>query len=775
MKDPLQLSENAYEVLLIDPDGLVDNQLVARQFKLKEVFTRKNAREARNTLVNPLSRALVDVFIFENRFLAKLSEKICREPQLLVSRRGDIRRGLENKLTEMFPYYPCIYTLAVLSYWEAVYLEEKRWAGLEQADFPQPAGLGQLIELEKAWTDTVLYWAALINSKDFWLEWLELKKENGLLLDQGHDIPKLQQAISDHLGKQINSYSERYRLAGRQAEALFFSDSSAKLSNEIRSGSVLAALEIRESFGSRSYLFACGPGLLQKYSQIEKVKNAIRAARLKQPQNQDLQELEKALSPLAGIYDLLKEGKLDRAKEELNKIDPAAVDDSELNSCRMNLAFKQGSQAFSVGREEDGFQFWKECLYHGQLNDEQKAGISRLVLEKVKSLQLHEPQKAISMLERVLNIFPDREMSGNLSLLLMQRGIGAYNNGIQEIDGLFQHIHQSGSLSWPDDGPFKASNFLQASENSINDLTKALSLDPGNQKIMQELHSIKSGLQNIGKTLIKLSIQNQDYQIADNTVMVIIRQGLSDPEFEQLCHEVEYNRKFMPWMPKPFSPGAPVKQVKQKKISSEKLPDLIDREKCFFCLGEKNDGRENARLELDFHKTISNDENLLHWQSQKLFVSRCPKCAEVHQAKKEKKDPLAEAKGEAAGCGCLAFIFNGIILYFLVYLFVDFHRLFGMHPAFIGVTGLISLLTAMGIIFIVKRIPRNGDPARKKAMADFMKLGNHRMLSFAEVTRRYEWYLNTTADEQSWKKHALAADIVRKGFSTGLRPPEAGL
>ncbi len=247
MKDPLQQKPTPYEILDIDGGRPVDKKIIETQFKKN--FNKQGAREARNTLDNPL---------------------------YLVLRRREVADAWTGHLQKYFPYYPLTFHLALVWYWWAIYMEEKTWAQVSGSPFEEVKGLSPAPDLEALWKNAILYWVCLINSGEFWQEWFVLKQQSGIALDPAHHLGELQSTLEEHFVNHFHTFSERYRLGGDIPASRRYREYERWFSTEMKTAADISQAGVGRTVGGKKYFICCGQMLLEQIREIDRLKGDIR-------------------------------------------------------------------------------------------------------------------------------------------------------------------------------------------------------------------------------------------------------------------------------------------------------------------------------------------------------------------------------------------------------------------------------------------------------------------------------------------------------------------
>lgn len=437
-KDPLQRDPTAYDLLGIEPgagDDEIDRAAPAGTDGPAE------ATAAVQALRDPVRRALIDLFLYQDRYLDDLAfdDPLEALGETAARRHADERwRAVERR---GFPMPAATHSIAVLSYWEA------RGSGRNGTDLPvTPDVTGRL------WETALSRFAALCASEAFWTEWGVVTGNRGV----GEAAANaLEGRLTGELEEMADTLRERGDVPGearmREHLALYRSD--------LRSARALPALRVLSGRGLSPAAIAAGPHLLAELGLLEKVRAAVEA------QHPDLLPL---FSPLAHIELLVEEKEYRSAYGALERLDSTGRDAPEVWELEARIHLELGLGALSADRTDEAIGHWERAIDRGKVRSRVAVPVSEAVLTRAKLLHSREDRDgAILLLQRALPI-GEREMLGMpLAHFLLERAderVGRATAGAGDDEA--------------DLGPA-----IAEARGAVADLEEAVAIDPTNGEI----------------------------------------------------------------------------------------------------------------------------------------------------------------------------------------------------------------------------------------------------------------------------------------------------
>ncbi len=434
-EDPLQRDPTAYDVLGVEPgagDDEIDRAAPAGADRSAE------AADAVQALHDPVRRALVDLFLYHDRYLDDLAfdDPLETLGETTARRRADERwRAIERK---GFPMPAATHSIAVLSYWEA------RGSGRNGPDLPTaPDVTGRL------WEAALSRFAALVASDAFWTEWGVLTGNRGV----GVAAPSaLEARLTGELEEMAATLREREDVPGearvREHLALFRS--------ELRSARALPALRVLSGRGLSPAAIAAGPHLLSDLGLLEKVRASV------EEQHADLLPL---FSPLARIGLLIEEKEYANARAALERLDADGRETPEARELEARVHLELGTGALAGGRTDEAIAHWERASERAEVRSDVAVPVSAAVLTRAKLLHSREEHnEAIRLLQRALPLGERGILGVPLAHFLLERADG--------------RIDRATAGAGDDEADLRPA--IAEMRGAVADLDEAVALDPTN-------------------------------------------------------------------------------------------------------------------------------------------------------------------------------------------------------------------------------------------------------------------------------------------------------
>lgn len=628
MKDPLQLKPTPYEILEIDLHLPVDKRVIETQFKKN--FNKKGAREARNTLNNPLERALIDVFFYEDSYMERLMPQALENPLYLVQRRQEISEAWFNHQQKYFPYYPLTFHLALLWYWWAVYIEEKTWADAAGIPSEEVKGVSPAPDLSVLWKNTIIYWVCLINSGEFWQEWFALKRKSGINLEAEQHLGPLQQRLQEHFINHFHTFSERYRLKGDIPASQRYREYELWFSTELKTAADISRAGIGRTIGGKKYFICCGRMLLEKLQLLENFRTLLKEKIAQEPDNHQLKDVAAGLSPHAHIRILINQKKYDEALKEIGELPESERENEEILQLKALCCHERGKQLFSIGQVDEAFRIWGEGLKIGEMDPEIKESLVTSCKEKAVLMQKGDPDSAISMLEKAITIVPHLTLKQTLSAIFLERGIQRMNRALKKIprntgvNNPSNANHTSLTRQQIEEILAIKQTVRSEAELGLRDMQKAVELDSMNHNAREQLKIARNNFVDIDLLDIYKAFEVRDLGYAGERLNQIL---LGDPG----------------------------------NARARELLKMIKTSMCWFCKNRQtpNPPDESAAVEIKMYKETSRDILNVNWQILTIKIPRCRACLEAHK----------KSADLGVGLGCITGIILSTAVMFLAHRF----------------------------------------------------------------------------------------------------------
>jgi tetratricopeptide (TPR) repeat protein len=436
-RDPLQRGPTAYDVLGVGPDA--GNDEIDRA--VSAGAGPGEAAAAAEDLRDPARRALIDLFLYQDRYLDDLAFD---DPLETLSETGARRAAAERwRAVEKrgFPMPAATHSIAVLSYWEA------RGSGRNGPDLPtSPDVTGRL------WEAALSRFAALCASEAFWTEWGVVTGNRGV---GEAAAAALESGLVDELEEMAATVRGRGDVPGearvREHLALFRS--------ELRSARALPALRVLSGRGLSPAAITAGPHLLAEIGLLEKVQAAVEA------QHPDLLRL---FSPLAHIGLLVEEKEYGSAYGALERLDPAAREAPEARELETRVHLELGLAALAADRTDEALGHWERAIDRAEVRSWVAAPVSEAALTRAKLLHSREDRDgAILLLQRTLPLAERGILGVPLAHFLLERANGRIER----------------ATAGAGDGEADLGPAIAEARGAVADLEEAVLLDPTNGEI----------------------------------------------------------------------------------------------------------------------------------------------------------------------------------------------------------------------------------------------------------------------------------------------------
>jgi len=352
MKDPLFQRQTAYEILGVGQD--VNDQGINKAFRdaLLRTNDQRALQSARQELLQPNVRFMLDILYYDPAFLSKLSPSPVDNPSILeLPHRGKTAQLWTMQLKKNPNQEGFVHSLAVLWHHWALYEEEQLSAMLkslqEMGDNLSGVKSKQEIlyrlsqkkfddctpsvascqhhdcpwyadcqlsapTIDRLWRNSLGYWAALINLSDFWREKGGISN-NWLVEMVGNELTHLKQKYNefgiDYLSRLWDELSLIFRIekaAGKEME------------------------EVGVRIGSEGTVLIGGPVFLNSLGLEGQVRSAINEGIKHSPENSHLRRLCQYHSPFAMIAELVEQNRFGDALASIAKLSDAQQKDPEI-------------------------------------------------------------------------------------------------------------------------------------------------------------------------------------------------------------------------------------------------------------------------------------------------------------------------------------------------------------------------------------------------------------------------------------------------------------
>lgn len=439
-RDPYQQEPTAYDRLGVEL-GALGQELEAAASADGAAASDAEREVALAVLADPASRALEDLFLYQDSFLDELA---FNEP-IGVLAETPARRRIDEHWQEIerrgFPIPSATHSIAVLSYWDA------RSGGRAGADLPTPPDV-----IARLRDGALCRYAALAASPDFWVEWGRITGNRG---NARAMADALERRLEDELLEIAARLRERGDVHGeercREHVALFQSELRAARSlPDVKplAGRALAPVAIR-----------AGPYLLGEVDLLDKVRAAVGA------QHPDLLPY---FSPLAHIALLVEDREHGAALSALGRLVPDERDGPEAHELEARARLGAGMGALAVDRVDEAVSHWERAMELAGARSEVAVPVSEAVLARAKLFRSREDSDAaIALLQRALPLGERTLLGVPLAFFLAERA-----------EARVRRAAESAGVEDADLAPA-----IAEARGAVADLEEAVVLDPTNGEI----------------------------------------------------------------------------------------------------------------------------------------------------------------------------------------------------------------------------------------------------------------------------------------------------
>ena len=436
-KDPLQGGPTAYDRLGVEQGAESDEIDRAAEGAGDAGETTAVAQELRD----PARRALVDLFLYQDRYL----DDLAFDDPFETLRETTARRSADERWRAVerrgFPLPAATHSIAVLSYWEA------RGAGRNGPDLPTPPDV-----TARLWEAALSRFAALCASEAFWTEWGVVTGNRGV----GEAAANaLERHLTDELEAMAGLRAENGDVPGegrvREHLALFRS--------ELEAARALPELKVLSGRGLSPAAIAAGPHLLAEIGLLEKVQAAVGERR---------PDLLPLFTPFAFIERLVDEKEYDSALGALDRLDAEKRASLEARRIEARLQLEIGLRDLEADRVDDAFGHWERAIALAEVRSRIAVPVSESVLGKAKLLHSREEHDdAIQLLQRALPLAERGILGVPLAHFLHERA-----------DKRIERATAGAGDDVADLGPA-----IAEMRGAVADLEEAVALDPTNSEI----------------------------------------------------------------------------------------------------------------------------------------------------------------------------------------------------------------------------------------------------------------------------------------------------
>lgn len=466
MKDPLHLGETAYDVLGLDRTA--DEAAVEKAFKMGVIkrLDPNKLTTARNDLRSPADRAMLDLFLYDPDAVEDLSPSPAEDVSALhAGNRAATATSWERTLKQSFPDYSLIHSLAVLWYWWTLNEEDKLHqlilaTGGKVTSFESPSLKRELLRqvrraegadcnpdsrhdcahtdcpwkehcsssappIEKMWTKVVAYWAAVLSSPEF------LDGGRGL---SDADRDTLRKEIDSRVKGLLHDLSQRYQGNGGAQLSEMYQKLELQWTTELKTARDISDSGMRTSSGK----IHCGTMLLRQLGLLDSTKRQLDDLLAKNPTNERLASIRRALSSHSSIAMLLDAKQYEAVIQAVSALPDNERRAREVIEMMASALFGLGRQQISLGRPLDALRNWAQAIKHCQGSETERKirdeAVSLCRTKGASNAQGAQRDEIIELLEQGLKIVNDETVRMQLAELIAQKGIDQFLDAQREAD-----------------------------------------------------------------------------------------------------------------------------------------------------------------------------------------------------------------------------------------------------------------------------------------------------------------------------------------------------
>jgi hypothetical protein len=462
IKDPLQSDPSPYHVLDVPPtaDAKAINQAMGRAIMDKK-FNAKTVQNARQVLLKPESRALVNLLMYPADAIAKETDLGSAESlPLSLDVRRDTARTWRGALVDRFPDNTLLHALALIWYWWGEYEGERHLAivrrldqagvscyrvtrkdtllkkiaevedcgyspgsGCPREDCPWHADCQhQSLSLQDIWEKVIAFMTPILSSPDTWPEIAKVS---------GADTRDVRQDLRERVEGTVSKLSTGFSQASATALANTADQLLLDFETERKTGQLMTKIRITYKKSKKSYTLGTGRFLLRELNELSGTRRAVDHALEKGEGSSsflsNLRELQYLLSPFANIYHQIDRKRWAQALEIIDSLSASEARDTLVQKMTARAHIGMGRQEFEISNVESALSHWKKAknIPAGKSDwEEEVPQIQQTILNRVAKIEGPKPDAAIRLLEGADDLLEDNpDIRARLSSVLTRTSI----------------------------------------------------------------------------------------------------------------------------------------------------------------------------------------------------------------------------------------------------------------------------------------------------------------------------------------------------------------
>ncbi len=429
MKDPFQSEPTPYEVLGLECSAASSDIDTAFKAGLVRGGNVQKLTAAKLALQRPAERAAVDLFLYDDGVLARLSPNALENRAVLDSaNRLSTAAAWEAELRGAFPDLPVAHSLAVLWYWQALEggNHPQGRAAAAAAGAADGAEAAAAADPAHAWRRAIACWVMLLASPDFWSTRPGVSNEV---------MSQVRTGIAERLQNRLHDLGQQCRGGGDAAGAARFQELELAFSTEMQAAKQIALAGVKTARGR----ICCGPLMLEQMDIVAAVRDQMETALNAQPDNEALRSALRAISPHASIAVLIDQKKPQAALDAIAALPPKVRKKQEVAALEARALHELARQRAALNKQDEALEAWGKALpLARKAAPELAASIQADLVEtcqaRAAALQMQNRDEAIGMLGRALTVHKDPKLQLTLAELLTTRGIETINEAQRRIE-----------------------------------------------------------------------------------------------------------------------------------------------------------------------------------------------------------------------------------------------------------------------------------------------------------------------------------------------------
>jgi hypothetical protein len=485
MKDPLQIEQNAYDILEIPETA--DKAIIDAGFK--NVIGRKGqiAQENRRTLHDILDRSLTDMLLYRNDYLNQLGISETDQDQLRHNRPAIFRKWSDLNKKNFPEIGPQTFCLSVLLYWWAINEEEYYWS-MKSGSKNRESITGSP-GIDVLWQQNIAYWVSIINSEHAVLAWLNNKNYYNVTFS-ANKAKEICQKLKSHFSMIFDKYIQRSQEAGDKDRADMYRSLELSFNTDLDTASKIREIGFKKEVNGRSYPIYCGKLMLQEVEQLSYIRSQL--DNLKQAYIKDdrikkiIDNVGISLSEYHYITLMIKNKDYDGALRAIEGLSIFERSREEVINIHATALFEKGKNLMESDMTDEAIVIWKEVQKIDKLSDEYSASIAQTCKTKAADLLQRNPESAVKLIQDCQALAKqDTELEQLLALAYSRLGMKKLEKATRD----FEKDQNRDKLK-------------KALLSAIADLEKSVQLNPRDANTVENLNLARSYINTLNAPVV---------------------------------------------------------------------------------------------------------------------------------------------------------------------------------------------------------------------------------------------------------------------------------